>query len=303
MAEHANVFPTLREKPHPEETPPATPIVSDSLFDLLDDFLDAGYSEARRERTGRSGNVLLTVVDCLGVFEMEVLFCACSDSLPKDEQLLRTCLFPASFKQIETVFSFGVLDNFLVDNLECKTTAQQYFSKLQSMTSSMFPDYVPVCPIDSRIYKAKLPGQNRYKQLLRASRQWRDLKSRMKSGLGHQSDQEMPEDGSMAIFCPACPQPGLNLPDDWKKKYSPYVHTSSPTFLITYGHTVMSSSAHLLWTVISQQSICDIGRQKKMFHYRLEWHSCPIPTFTSLIFGAVQKWLRKIYPLFLYSYI
>ena len=160
MAEHANVFPTLREKPHPEETPPATPIVSDSLFDLLDDFLDAGYSEARRERTGRSGNVLLTVVDCLGVFEMEVLFCACSDSLPKDEQLLRTCLFPASFKQIETVFSFGVLDNFLVDNLECKTTAQQYFSKLQSMTSSMFPDYVQVCPIDSRIYKAKLPGQN-----------------------------------------------------------------------------------------------------------------------------------------------
>jgi hypothetical protein len=82
---------------------------------------------------------------------MEVLFCACSDHPSKDEQLLRTCLFPASFKQIETVFSFGVLDNFLVDNLECKTTAQQYFSKLQSMTSSMFPDYVPVCPIDHHV--------------------------------------------------------------------------------------------------------------------------------------------------------
>ena len=65
--------------------------------------------------------------------------------LSPDKQLLKTCLFPATFKQIETVFSFAVLDNFLVDNLECKTTAQQYFSKLQSMTSSMFPDNVPVC--------------------------------------------------------------------------------------------------------------------------------------------------------------
>ena len=34
----------------------------------------------------------------------------------------------------------------------------------------------------------------------------------------------------MAIFCPACPQPGLNLPSDWKQKYSSYVFTLSPTF-------------------------------------------------------------------------
>ena len=51
----------------------------------------------------------------------------------------------------------------------------------------------------------------------------------MKTGLGHQSDQVTPEDGSMAIFCPACPQPGINLPPNWKEKYSPYVFTLSPT--------------------------------------------------------------------------
>ncbi|KAF8258433.1 hypothetical protein EI94DRAFT_1519018, partial [Lactarius quietus] len=58
--------------------------------------------------------------------------------------------------------------------------------------------------------------QNRYKQLLRASHQWRDLKNRMKSGIGHQTDGQPVPDGTMAILCPACPQPGINLPKDWK---------------------------------------------------------------------------------------
>ena len=66
-------------------------------------------------------------------------------------------------------FSFGVLDNVLVDNLECKTTVQQYFSKLQSMTSSMFPDNVPLCPIYCHKLNANLHSKNRYKQLLQAN--------------------------------------------------------------------------------------------------------------------------------------
>jgi hypothetical protein len=141
----ADQLPTPRETPQPEDTYTA-PTISDSLFDHLDDVLDNGYADAHRSRTGRSGNPLLTVVNCQGVFTMEVLFCACSDRQSKEEQLLGIRLFPATFKQIETVFSFAVLDNFLVDNLECKTTVQQYFSKLQSMTSTMFPDYVQVRP-------------------------------------------------------------------------------------------------------------------------------------------------------------
>jgi hypothetical protein len=64
--------------------------------------------------------------------------------------------------------------------------------------------------------------QNLYKQLLRASRQWRDLKNRMDQGLGHQPENTIP-DGCMAVFCPACPQPGVNLPKDWNTRYQPYV--------------------------------------------------------------------------------
>ncbi|KAF8262069.1 hypothetical protein EI94DRAFT_1705049 [Lactarius quietus] len=100
--------------------------------------------------------------------------------------------------------AMAVLEDFLTDNLECKMTAQQYYSKLQMMTNKMFPNNVP----------------NRYKQLLRASRQWWDLKNRMESGVGHMKEEETMSDGSMAIFCPACPQPGINLPDDWKTRYT-----------------------------------------------------------------------------------
>ncbi|KAH9176147.1 hypothetical protein EDB89DRAFT_2065932 [Lactarius sanguifluus] len=143
------------------------------------------------------------MVNQTGVFKMEVLFCVCPNAGTNDEQLLQAGIFPSTFRHIETAFTFSVLDDFLADNLECKTTAQQYYSKLQSITNRMFPDNVP----------------NLYKQLLRASHQWRDLKNRIQSGLGHQPDGDSAIDGSMAIFCPACPQPGINLPENWKARY------------------------------------------------------------------------------------
>ncbi|KAF8261346.1 hypothetical protein EI94DRAFT_1773456 [Lactarius quietus] len=133
---------------------------------------------------------------------MEVLYCICPNAGEKDEQLFKSGMFPSSFKQIETAFTFSALEEFLTDNLECKTMAQKYYSKLQGITNWMFPHTVP----------------NLYRQLLRASRQWRDLRNRMESGLGHQDEDGI--DGSMAIFCPACPQPGINLPDDWKIRYN-----------------------------------------------------------------------------------
>ncbi|KAF8269526.1 hypothetical protein EI94DRAFT_1898635 [Lactarius quietus] len=148
------------------------------------------------------GNPLLTVVHQSGILNMEVLYCICPNAGEKDKQLCQSGMLPSSFKQIETAFTFSALKEFLTDNLECKTTAQEYFSKLQGITNWMFPHTVP----------------NLYRQLLRASHQWRDLRNRMQSSLGHQDEDGI--DGSMAIFCPACPQPGINLPDDWKIRYN-----------------------------------------------------------------------------------
>jgi CxC2 like cysteine cluster associated with KDZ transposases len=219
-----------RQLPTPDGTPQPDgqaniPLISDSLFDNPEEIPYSDDSVPNRSYTAASGNPMLTIVDRNGVFELEVVYCICSDVDSREEELLKCRLFPATFKSIKTLFTFSVLDDFLNDNLECKTTAQQYYSKLQSTTSKMFPNLVPVCNMFFFLCIAITNGdaQNLYKQLLRSSRQWRDLKNRMEQGLGHQSENT--PDGSMAIFCPACPQPGVNLPHDWSTRYKPYVIT------------------------------------------------------------------------------
>jgi hypothetical protein len=106
--------------------------------------LDHTERKKHRARKAKSGNPLLTIVHQTGVFDMELLFCICPNAGPDDEQLLQCGLFPSSFKQIEAVFTISMLDEYLIDNLECKTTAQQYYSKLQCITNRMFPDNVQV---------------------------------------------------------------------------------------------------------------------------------------------------------------
>jgi hypothetical protein len=137
-------LPTPRETPDPESQQCSADI-SDALFSLLETPLETDDSSSGRVRTALSGNPLFTIVDRSGIFDMEIIICVCPNSGNTDKQLFRSGLFSATFKQIETLFTFSVLDDFLADNLECKTTAQQYYSKLQSMTNKMFPNSVPVC--------------------------------------------------------------------------------------------------------------------------------------------------------------
>ena len=50
---------------------------------------------------------------------------------------------------------------------------------------------------------------------MHVSRAWRDIVARIQAGYGHDAEKQVTP-GSLAIFCPACPQPGVNLPDGWK---------------------------------------------------------------------------------------
>jgi CxC2 like cysteine cluster associated with KDZ transposases len=140
---------TPRQTPQPETPQPEClehiPVPSDSLFDHAEASPESEDSAPNRTYTAPSGNPMLIVVDRNGVFDQEILFCVCTNNHNRDEQLLENGLFPATFKSIKTVFTFAVLDDFLQDNLECKTTAQQYYSKLQNMTNKMFPNLVPAC--------------------------------------------------------------------------------------------------------------------------------------------------------------
>ncbi|KAG1855625.1 hypothetical protein DFJ58DRAFT_716195 [Suillus subalutaceus] len=61
------------------------------------------------------------------------------------------------------------------------------------MTTSVFPHLVP----------------DRYRELMRVARQWRKLKLLKWNGFGHENKDTKP--GDLALFCLACPQPGINL--------------------------------------------------------------------------------------------
>lgn len=85
-----------------------------------------------------------TIVDKSGVHLMCIRYCKCPGAVSHDKQLFQMGMFPASFNRPKTAFTFTVLDDFLLDNLECGTSAMNYYSKLRWLTDSIFPLLVPV---------------------------------------------------------------------------------------------------------------------------------------------------------------
>ncbi|KAI9431532.1 hypothetical protein H4582DRAFT_1822431, partial [Lactarius indigo] len=110
-----------------------------------------------------------------------------------DMQLMMAGLFPATFCNPKTSFTFSVLEDFHLDNLECKTTPSQFFSHLRRLTNDEFPN-----------------------SLLRVSWQWRVLISWKRFSFGYGENEEW-KPGSTTIFCALCAQPGINLPEDWRE--------------------------------------------------------------------------------------
>ncbi|KAG1854643.1 hypothetical protein F4604DRAFT_1883325 [Suillus subluteus] len=105
----------------------------------------------------------MVIIDKSGVHRLEIRCCDCPNAcFDMDFSLHHST-------GRKTAFTFRVLDDFLLDNLECGTSAMNYYSKLRRMTSSMFPHLVP----------------DRYRELMRVARQWRQLKTMKWHGFGH----------------------------------------------------------------------------------------------------------------------
>ncbi|KAN0121377.1 hypothetical protein V8E52_003273 [Russula decolorans] len=159
-----------------------------------------GFGSSKPGRNDNDSNPVITIIDRSGVHEIGVRWCCCLNAPKRNMQLMAAGLFPATFRNPRTAFTFRVLEEFHLDNLECKTTPSQFISRLRRLTSDEFPNAVP----------------GRYQELLRVSRLWRALITRKRFGFGY-GENEDPKPGSMAIFCALCAQPGINLPEDWRE--------------------------------------------------------------------------------------
>ncbi|KAJ7018777.1 hypothetical protein C8F04DRAFT_976706 [Mycena alexandri] len=161
----------------------------------LDDPETDGWED--EIRTGFIGD-RMQFVDTTGIFSRRIRWCRCADEhgnvVHPDLQLLDACIYPATSDRPTTAFTFNVLDEFMVDALECKTAAFTFVAKLRRLTNPLFPSSTP------DIYPA----------LMRCSRQYRNLKNIIRAGLAHDIDR-VRTPGDLGLFCVTCPQVGKNV--------------------------------------------------------------------------------------------
>lgn len=172
----------------------------DEVLGSLGDYLTHGLGKVPTQDA--FSNQYVRIVHINGIHHRALVTCACQGAEQVHADLMYCRLVPATFVRYQTLFTAGVLDDFRVSNLECKVSAYQYFQKLRRITNPTSPHRTP----------------NLYQELLRMARLWRWLKKKKWYGhafRGSEPTESVP--GEMALFCPACPQPGINLPDEWRR--------------------------------------------------------------------------------------
>ena len=90
------------------------------------------------------GAKLMVVVHTNGIHYLPVCVCHCQNAAMEDIQLLQMRYYPSTYKQIQTVFTFQLLNDYLLENLECQTSTYNYFQKLRQMTNKAVPQSIPV---------------------------------------------------------------------------------------------------------------------------------------------------------------
>ncbi|KAF7303364.1 CxC2 domain-containing protein [Mycena indigotica] len=139
------------------------------------------------------------IVDCNGIHTISVDFCTCPSARERTIQLLQARLFPATSTRPRTAATFQVLRLFHLISFEAKSSAYEFYNGLARLTNNN-GIFVP---------------RDRYREFLHMTREWRYLQMLKRAGRGHEPNgtQNIPA-GACALLCPACPQPGMNLPND-----------------------------------------------------------------------------------------
>ncbi|KAJ7830049.1 hypothetical protein B0H14DRAFT_2366095 [Mycena olivaceomarginata] len=137
-----------------------------------------------------------------GIHNVKVDFCGCDEGDREEEyiQLLRAGWFPSTEDRPQTAATLLVLDQFHLHTLQAKTTAYDFYAVLERLT-----DNTGVKP------------PNRYQVFMRIARQYRHLLMLKRAGRGHDpAGVYGTAAGELALECPVCPNPKVNLPDGWE---------------------------------------------------------------------------------------
>nr|GAT50649.1 predicted protein [Mycena chlorophos] len=136
-----------------------------------------------------------------GIHKVALAYCGCPDAEAEYLQLLRSRFFPATTGRPQTCATFACLDRFNAFSLKPKTNGFDFYDTLERLTDG-----------------AGEKPPDRYRMLLWMAREWRHLLLLKRGGrfgyLSNEAENTVP--GELAIRCPACPRPGVNIPDNWQ---------------------------------------------------------------------------------------
>ncbi|KAI0056201.1 hypothetical protein BV25DRAFT_1921198 [Artomyces pyxidatus] len=146
---------------------------------------------------------IFTVLHVNGIHTVKLYFCGCGSSGGLDpwRQLRRFDWWPAMPLEPQTAATRTLLKHFHLLSLQGKVTAYDYYRTLELQT-------------DNTGFWA-LP--DRRASFMNIIRQYRHIQMMKQGGRGHALEGiSGAKAGECAVLCPACPQPGLNLPDGWE---------------------------------------------------------------------------------------
>ncbi|KAJ6518332.1 hypothetical protein C8R47DRAFT_959834, partial [Mycena vitilis] len=139
------------------------------------------------------------IVDERAIHEVAVHFCGCGGG-SRARQLLRARLYPATGAAPRTAATFSVLRKFHLLSLEAKCSVYHFYHSLARGTNN-----------------TGLDPPDRYHEFARMTREWRNLRMLIRAGRAHDpTGAAGTGSGECAELCPACPQPGKNMPEKWE---------------------------------------------------------------------------------------
>lgn len=141
-------------------------------------------------------------MDTTGPHRLSLYFCGCERAELHDIQLLRFRLYPATQDVIQTCATFRYLDFIHLHSLTSKGSTLGFYQTMERLDDN--------CGL--------APPMWRYPALKLMLSQWRHLHMLKRGGRGHDPNPRRVEDtkpAELAIKCPSCPCPGINLPHDY----------------------------------------------------------------------------------------
>lgn len=142
------------------------------------------------------------VMDTSGPHRLNILYCDCERRLPHHIQLLRRRLYLATQDVVQTCATFRYLDFVNLHSLTAKGSTLGFYQTMERIWDNT----------------GLSPTIWQYPALKLMLNQWRHLHMLKRGGRGHDpSDKRIAETKSadLAIRCPSCPRPGINLHSDY----------------------------------------------------------------------------------------